>query len=187
MCREGWVQSSSHDQFLRRYSLLSGTVFIQCQLLRRYSLLSGTVFIQCQFLRRYSLLSGTVFIQCQFLRRYSLLSGTVYIQCQFLRRYSLLSGTVYIQCQFLRRYCTVTPILKRPPPSFVTNYRAIFITSVLSKLFECPVSVRLGRFMERSGVLPTTQFNYWKGLGTCDALLCVSHIHFKCIGDWAGD
>ena len=29
--------------------------------------------------------------------------------------------------------------------------------------------------MERSGVLPTTQFTYWKGLGTCDALLCVSH------------
>ena len=29
--------------------------------------------------------------------------------------------------------------------------------------------------MERSGVLLTTQFAYWKGLGTCDALLCVSH------------
>ena len=29
--------------------------------------------------------------------------------------------------------------------------------------------------MERSGVLPTTQFVYWKGLGTCDPLLCVSH------------
>ena len=37
------------------------------------------------------------------------------------------------------------------------------------------MSVRLGRFMERSGVLPTTQFAYRKGLGTCDALLCVSH------------
>ena len=29
--------------------------------------------------------------------------------------------------------------------------------------------------MERSGVLPTTQFAYRKGLGTCDAFLCVSH------------
>ena len=29
--------------------------------------------------------------------------------------------------------------------------------------------------MERSGVFPTTQFAYRKGLGTCDALLCVSH------------
>ena len=37
------------------------------------------------------------------------------------------------------------------------------------------MSVRLRLFMERSGVLPTTQFAYMKGLGTCDALLCVSH------------
>ena len=46
---------------------------------------------------------------------------------------------------------------------------------MLSKVFERLVSVRLGRFMERSGVLSTTQFAYRKGLGTCDALLCVSH------------
>ena len=37
------------------------------------------------------------------------------------------------------------------------------------------MSVRFERFMERSGVLPTTQFAYRKGLGTCDALLFVSH------------
>ena len=37
------------------------------------------------------------------------------------------------------------------------------------------MSVRLVRFMERSGVLPTTQFAYRKGLGTCDALLCMPH------------
>ena len=37
------------------------------------------------------------------------------------------------------------------------------------------VSVCLERFMERSGVLPTTQFAYRKGLGTFDALMCVSH------------
>ena len=29
--------------------------------------------------------------------------------------------------------------------------------------------------MERSCMLPTTQFAYRKGLGICDALLCVSH------------
>ena len=29
--------------------------------------------------------------------------------------------------------------------------------------------------MEHCGVLPTTQFAYRKGLGTCDALLCMSH------------
>ena len=28
---------------------------------------------------------------------------------------------------------------------------------------------------EHCGVLPTTQFAYRKGFGTCDALLCVSH------------
>ena len=37
------------------------------------------------------------------------------------------------------------------------------------------MSVRLGRFMQSSGVLQTTQFAYLKGLGRCDALLCVSH------------
>ena len=29
--------------------------------------------------------------------------------------------------------------------------------------------------MEHCGVLPTTQFAYRKDLGTCDALLCLSH------------
>ena len=37
------------------------------------------------------------------------------------------------------------------------------------------MSVRLGRFMERSGVLPNTLFAYRKSLRTCDAILCVSH------------
>ena len=73
------------------------------------------------------------------------------------------------------RQANVTSIPKGPPSSSVANYRPIFITSVLFKVFERLVSVRLGQFMERSGVLPTTQFAYRKGLGTCDALLCVSH------------
>ena len=73
------------------------------------------------------------------------------------------------------RQANVTPIPKGPPSSSVANYRPISITSVLSKVFERLVSVRLGRFMERSGVLPNTHFSYRKGLGTCDALLCVSH------------
>ena len=73
------------------------------------------------------------------------------------------------------RQANVTPIPKGPPSCSVANYRPISITSVLSKVFECLVSVRLGLFMECSGVLPTTQFAYRKGLGTCDALLCVSH------------
>ena len=73
------------------------------------------------------------------------------------------------------RQANVTPIPKGPPSSSVANYLPISITSVLSKVFERLVSVRLGRFMERSPVLPTTQFAYRKGLGTSDALLCVSH------------
>ena len=73
------------------------------------------------------------------------------------------------------RQANVTPIPKGPPSSSVANYRPISIKSVFSKVFERLVSVRLGRFMERSGVFPTTQFAYRKGLGTCDALLCVSH------------
>ena len=73
------------------------------------------------------------------------------------------------------RQANVTPIPKGPPSSSVANYRPIFITLVLSKVFEGLVSVRLGRFIKRSGVLPTTQFAYRNGLGTCDALLCLSH------------
>ena len=59
--------------------------------------------------------------------------------------------------------------------SSVANSRPISMTSALSKVFERLVSVRLRRFMERSGVIPTTQFTYLKGLSTCDAILCVSH------------
>ena len=73
------------------------------------------------------------------------------------------------------RLANVTPIPKGPPSSSVANYRPIFITSVLSKVFEWLVSVRLGRSMECSGVMPTTRFAYRKGPGTWDALLCVSH------------
>ena len=69
------------------------------------------------------------------------------------------------------RLVNVTPIPKGLPSSSVANYRPISITAVLFKVFEHLVSVRLGRYMECSGVLPTTQFAYWKGLGTCDALL----------------
>ena len=68
------------------------------------------------------------------------------------------------------RQANVTSILKGPPSSSVANYRQISIISAITKVFELLVSVRLGRFMECSVVLPTTQINYWKGLGTCDAL-----------------
>ena len=58
------------------------------------------------------------------------------------------------------RQANVTLIPKGPQSPSVANSRPISITSVLSKVFERLVSVRPGRFMERSGVLPTTQFAY---------------------------
>ena len=73
------------------------------------------------------------------------------------------------------RVANVTPIPKGPPSSSASIYRPISLTPILAKVFERPVSVRLGRFMECRGLLPTTQFAYRKGLGTCDALLCVAH------------
>ena len=73
------------------------------------------------------------------------------------------------------REANVTPIPKGPPSSSASNYRPISLTPILSIFFERLVSVGLGRFMEGRGVLPITQFAYRKGLGTCDALLCVAH------------
>ena len=67
------------------------------------------------------------------------------------------------------------PIPKGPSYSLASNYRQISLTPILSKVFGRLVSVRLRRFMEGRSVLPTTQFAYRKGLGTCDALLCVAH------------
>ena len=54
------------------------------------------------------------------------------------------------------RQANVTPIPKGQLSTSVANYRPISITSVLSKVFDLLVSVRLGQFMECSGVLPTT-------------------------------
>ena len=42
-------------------------------------------------------------------------------------------------------------------------------------VFKNLLLVRIGRVIERSGVLPTTQLEYRKGLDTCDALLCKAH------------
>ena len=76
------------------------------------------------------------------------------------------------------RQTNVTPIPKCPPSSCVANNRPISITSVLSKVFERLVSVRLGRFMERSGVLPTTQFAYRK-VRVPVMHICACRIHCK--------
>ena len=80
------------------------------------------------------------------------------------------------------RVANVTPIPKGPPSSSASNYRQISLTPILLKVFERLVSVRLERFMECRGVLPTTQFAYRKGLGPS---LCGTHLT-ECFGDGAG-
>ena len=82
------------------------------------------------------------------------------------------------------RQANVTPNPKGPLSSSVANYRPISITPVLSKVFQRLVAVRLRRFMEHCCVLPTTQFAYRKGLGTCDALLGVSHTLQSALESW---
>ena len=73
------------------------------------------------------------------------------------------------------RQANVTPVPKGPPSPSAANYQPISITLALSKVFECLVSVHFGWFMECTGVFITTQFVYWKSLGTYDAWLYVSH------------
>ena len=82
------------------------------------------------------------------------------------------------------RQANVTTIPKGPPSSSVANFPPLSITSVLSKVFGRLVSVRFGRFMERSGMLPTNQFAYRNGLCTSDALLCVSHTLQSTLESW---
>ena len=73
------------------------------------------------------------------------------------------------------RVANVTSIPMGPPSSSASNYRPISLTPKLYKVFQLLVSVHLGRFMDCRFVLPTIQFAYRKGLGTCDALLSVAH------------
>ena len=73
------------------------------------------------------------------------------------------------------RVANVTPIPQGPTSTSVANYRPISSTPIVSKVFVRLVSVGLGHFMEVIGGLPTPQFAYRKGLGTCDAILCVAH------------
>ena len=69
------------------------------------------------------------------------------------------------------RIADVNPIPKGSLSALVCNYRPISITPVLSKVFEWLITLRFGRFLERSGVLSSHHYSYRKGLGTCDAFL----------------
>ena len=73
------------------------------------------------------------------------------------------------------RQANVIPIMKGPKSYSVANCLKISIISLLPKVFEGLVSIHLGRFMERSGELPTTQLACRKGLGNCNVLFYVSY------------
>ena len=60
------------------------------------------------------------------------------------------------------------------PSSFPSEYRPISITPILSKVFERLLSKRLSRYVEQKRLLPSLQFGFRRGLGTCDALLTIS-------------
>ena len=71
------------------------------------------------------------------------------------------------------RRANVTPIPKGPISAFVTEYRPISITPVLSKVFEKVIARRLVRYFETEELLPAEQYAYRKGVGTLDALLSI--------------
>ena len=79
------------------------------------------------------------------------------------------------------RQANVTPIPKGPPSYSVATYRPISITSVLSKVFERLVSVRLGRLMEHCGVLPDTSLRIGKVWAPV-MHFCACRMH--CKGQW---
>ena len=83
----------------------------------------------------------------------------------------------------------MTPIPKGPLSALICNYHPISITPVLAKFFVRLISLRFGRFLERSGALSSHQYSYRKSLGTCDALLdicivCAFHLELDRGGAW---
>ena len=61
------------------------------------------------------------------------------------------------------------------PPLWPNTDKFSCYLHTLSKVFEHLASVRFGRFIDYTCALSTSQFPYMKGLGTCDALVCISH------------
>lgn len=74
------------------------------------------------------------------------------------------------------RKANITPIPKGASASTLpSEYRPISITPILSKLFERLLAKRLSQYCNKFRVLPDSQFGFRKGLGTCDALLTLTH------------
>ena len=78
----------------------------------------------------------------------------------------------------------MSPQLLMSPNVTSPPQHQIFLTPILSKVFERLVSVRLGRFMEGRGVLPTIQFAY---IGKVLALVMsffVWHTPYRVLWRW---
>ena len=74
-------------------------------------------------------------------------------------------------------WCTanVTALSKSSSPSQTSEYRSISFIPILSNIFECLLVKHIFGFIDRSNVLPPTQFGFRKVLGTCDGLLHLTH------------
>ena len=64
---------------------------------------------------------------------------------------------------------------KGSPFSDVGDYRPISITLLPFKVLENIVAGKLSHFLESNSLLYLSQFSHRKGLGTCDAVLALSH------------
>lgn len=74
------------------------------------------------------------------------------------------------------RKASITPIPKgATASSSPSEYRPISITPILSKIFERVLARRLSSYCNHLDFIPKSQFGFRKGLGTCDALLTLSH------------
>ena len=74
------------------------------------------------------------------------------------------------------RKANITPIPKGASPSTLpSEYRPISITPILSKIFERVLAKRLSQYCNKHCLIPDSQFGFRKGLGTCDALLTLTH------------
>ena len=89
----------------------------------------------------------------------------------FKRTSDVLPSHLSVIFQWLVHLCSFRAAGDRPISPL---FRRVHCPCLIVYVFERLVSVRLDRFVEFSGVLPTTQFAYQKDVGTGDAPLCVS-------------
>ena len=73
------------------------------------------------------------------------------------------------------KLAVVGPVTKGSASSGVGDYRPISIAPALSKAYEKIVAGNLSHFLVNNCMLNPFQVSYGRGLGTCDALLALSH------------